>query len=1552
LNTSRTPGVSGFMITPATPLSQIDLMSAIVRNPIVVTAETTVMAAIAHMRDADDHALGAADAGDAAPVVHLAARSSCVLVVEGKTVCGMLTERDIVCLSVQGRSLDRVTVREVMSAPVFWVCPDDLRRGVPTILELRSRRCWVAMDSQGSLLGIITPASLLQALNPLVRYTAALRAQAEREQVMSNIAVKIAASQSLSEVLDTTVQELRSLLGCDRLVIVQFQPDASGVVMAESVDAGWHPILQDVIDAAYFRDGLLERYAAGRAIANETIHTAGYAPGYVQLLERYQVQSNLVVPIRVSNRLWGLLIGHQCAARRAWRDSDLTLLDKMTVQIAIAIQQATAYQQVQTELAERQRAEVARRQSEQRFRAIFDNTFQFMGLLSPDGTLLEVNQTALVAGGVAHADVVGRPFWETHWWRISPATRVQLQQAIVQAAAGKFVRYEVDVLGTQGQTMTIDFSLRPIIDDQGQVLLLIPEGRDITDLKQARQALEVQIKFDRLVANISNRLIQLTPQAMTAGINQALQDIGEFSQVDTSYIFRYADGQCTHRMTHEWVAPDLEPHLSHAQDVPLASFPWSTICLSQEQIVHISSMDNLPPAAAIDQQTFRRIGIKSTLSIPLITRGCVIGLVGFATLRLEHCWTDDTIRLLKIFADILTSVLQRQQVEANFQASEQRYAALAKSAPVGIFRTDREGNCLYVNQLWCQIAGLTLAEAAGFGWMNGIYPDDRALVTMEWNAAVQEERPFSLEYRFQNLAGQITWVYGQAVSEQDAAGENIGYVGTITDISDRRQAETALIQSEARSRAILTAIPDLMFRVGSDGTYREIARRNPQIDILGGRDPMGLAMTDVLPMEIAARNLHYINRAIATGELQVYEQQVAIGDRWQIEEVRVVKSSDDEALLIIRDISDRKQAEADLQQLNQALEMKVAQRTAALQASEATHRATLEAIPDRLLRLRRDGTCVEYIKPIIPFDQVLPTVRHIADVLPPALLPGLLKTIEQAIVTHELQVYEHHFYQHDCLVHEEVRAIAINDDEVLMMMRDISDRKRAEQELQKSQQFVQKIAEASPNILYIYDLKKQCSIYCNREITSVLGYTPTEVQAMGAELGANLMHPEDRAKLPKHYAKIEAAEDGQIFELEYRMRHINGEWRWLYSRSSVFSRDQNGQVKLTIGAVQDMSDRKQAEVILRNLSDRLTVAVKAGAIGIWDWDITQDRLTWDDRMFELYAITPTPFTIDYATWASRLHPDDRPIAEAATQSALAGEEDYDLEFRVVHPDQSIRFIQASALIKRNDQGEPQRMIGINFDITDRKQAERHLLRTSAQLEASNRELEAFAYSVSHDLRGPLRAIDGFSMALLEDCGDQFDADGRDYLDRIRRNVNRMGLLIDDLLRLSRVSRSEIQYGTVNLSVLVQEQLEDLQASEPGRQVTVVIAPAAIVSADATLMRVVLTNLLQNAWKFTSHHATARIEFGVLQGGEELTYFVRDDGAGFDMAYDNMLFGVFQRLHNTHEFPGTGIGLATVQRAIHRHGGRVWAEAAVEQGATIYFTVPNLFHNPQGGGSAD
>jgi len=249
------------------------------------------------------------------------------------------------------------------------------------------------------------------------------------------------------------------------------------------------------------------------------------------------------------------------------------------------------------------------------------------------------------------------------------------------------------------------------------------------------------------------------------------------------------------------------------------------------------------------------------------------------------------------------------------------------------------------------------------------------------------------------------------------------------------------------------------------------------------------------------------------------------------------------------------------------------------------------------------------------------------------------------------------------------------------------------------------------------------------------------------------------------------------------------------------------------------------------------------------------------------------------------------------------------------------------------------------DITELKQAEAEinelnimLQRRALELEAINKELEAFSYSVSHDLRAPLRSIDGFSKALLEDYFEKLEGEGRDYLQRIRRASQHMGQLIDDLLNLSRVTRFEMHHEEVDLSAFVKAIAADLKASQPDQNVEFVIEDGVVVNGDARLLRIMLENLLNNAWKFTGNHPHPVIQFGITQYEEKRTCFVRDNGAGFEMKYANKLFGPFQRLHTQAEFPGTGVGLAIVYRIVQRHGGKVWAEGEAGKGATFYFTL--------------
>ena len=308
-----------------------------------------------------------------------------------------------------------------------------------------------------------------------------------------------------------------------------------------------------------------------------------------------------------------------------------------------------------------------------------------------------------------------------------------------------------------------------------------------------------------------------------------------------------------------------------------------------------------------------------------------------------------------------------------------------------------------------------------------------------------------------------------------------------------------------------------------------------------------------------------------------------------------------------------------------------------------------------------------------------------------------------------------------------------------------------------------------------------------------------------------------------------------------------------------------------------------------------------------------------------------------------VHPDDKDSTlRAIAQDTLEKDLRQTTELRVLTRDGGEIWVLAHA-VRTQYQGRLAALISLR-DITKRKEAEQEIRRLNTELEQRIRELESFTYSVSHDLRAPLRSITGFSQALLEDYADKLDAQGKDYLNRVGAASLRLGQLTDDLLNLSRVTRGEMRHDTVNLSEMAQAVFTELKERQPERHVDLVVAEGMAARGDAHLLRIALDNLLGNAWKFTQKRPQPRIEFGVTQYDGQTAYFVRDNGAGFDMAYIEKLFLPFQRLHTITEFEGTGIGLATVQRILCRHGGHAWAEGAVDQGATFYFTLEPNSHN--------
>jgi len=524
---------------------------------------------------------------------------------------------------------------------------------------------------------------------------------------------------------------------------------------------------------------------------------------------------------------------------------------------------------------------------------------------------------------------------------------------------------------------------------------------------------------------------------------------------------------------------------------------------------------------------------------------------------------------------------------------------------------------------------------------------------------------------------------------------------------------------------------------------------------------------------------------------------------------------------------------------------------------------------------------------------------------------------------------------------------------VLVSLADITEREVAEDALRKTKILLEQTIMQSPVPMVLVSMPDAVIRYVNPAALHFLGIADepdlTETQLMDLKPSFRDFDLQGKEGFLEELPLVRSLKGIRTEGEERYIIRKDGTIRYeLVSGAPIF--DNNGQVIAGYLIMMDITERKQAENAQIKSESRLVEAQRIGHIGSWDLDITNNILTWSDEIYRMFEMDPKEFGASYEAFLDTIHPDDRNIVNLAYTNSLESRIPYSIDHRLLFADGRIKYVQEQCETFYDNTGNPLRSVGIVQDITDRKLAEKEIqklnqelehrvIQRTAQLEMANKELEAFAYSVSHDLRAPLRSIDGFSLALLEDYQEILDEPGKNYLLRVRAAAQRMAQLIDDLLNLSRVNRSELNIQLVDLSEMFREIASDLHKAQSERKVDFIIQEGIYANGDSRLLRIVLENLIGNAWKFTSKHLTARIEFGIQQQKEKQVYFIRDDGVGFEMAYAQKLFGAFQRLHTITEFPGTGIGLATVQRVIHRHGGKVWADGEVEKGTTFYFTIP-------------
>lgn len=887
----------------------------------------------------------------------------------------------------------------------------------------------------------------------------------------------------------------------------------------------------------------------------------------------------------------------------------------------------------------------------------------------------------------------------------------------------------------------------------------------------------------------------------------------------------------------------------------------------------------------------------------------------------------------------------RERAEEDLRRTSENFRQIAESLPQLVWTCAAEGACDFLSRQWLDYTGGPLEAQLGSGWVEWVHPDDRAALGEAWTQAVKNGRGFRHECRIRNRYGDYRWFDTRALPLLDETGAVVKWFGSNTDIDDQREMQGALRQWADAFENCAHGIA-----VGNPKTDR-IVVCNRALALLHHRtigEMSGFPILDLYYPGERARVAKCLEEADRTGRVR-YEALMQRGDGTQfIAQMDVVTVRDGEGRLLRRvataqDITERRRAEQELRQ------------------SEARLRLFVEHAPASLAMFDRGMRYITVSKRWIDDyslgDRDLRGLCHY-DVFP-EIGEEWRNIHRRALAGEILRAENDRFVRADGRVQWlrwEVRPWLDADGVIgglVVFSEDITSSVMALDALRRSEERFETVVRHLREGLVIAGMDGKL-LHWNPAAVKMHGFDEAEDWRSGLpdfKKIFELRTPDGRLVPHEEWPLARILRGESLQGLELQIAKTGEDWSrtFTYGGSLI---DREGGAGLAYLSISDVTERVRAEKALRDSEERFQFAMHGANDGLWDWNLATGIVYFSPRWKSMlgYEDDEVPNTI--AAWHELVHPEDQELVRSVlAQVRPGGRRRLEMEIRMRHKDGHYVHVLSRGFLAKDDGEKALRLVGTHSDISERKKAEAEVRRLNAELEqrvqertaeltAANKEIESFSYSVSHDLRAPLRGIDGFMRIIAENYSDRLDDAGKGYLGRVLAAAERMSHLIDDMLQLSRISRSSLGRQRTDLSALAKLVLEELRQREPARAVEVAIEPGLVANCDPTLMRILLENLLGNAWKFTSKRTDAKIEIGALP--KKPGYFgayVMDNGAGFDMAYAGKLFGAFQRLHHASEFPGTGVGLATVQRVMSRHGGRAWAEGALEKGATIYFEFP-------------
>ncbi len=1113
------------------------------------------------------------------------------------------------------------------------------------------------------------------------------------------------------------------------------------------------------------------------------------------------------------------------------------------------------------------RAEDAARERERQLQFVTDHAPVLLAQVDADRRFKFVNRPYAERLGLHPRDVIGRHVRDV----LGQQAYARIEQQIAAALAGQRVEYEADVPYPGIGTQTMRVAYEPERDCEGRVVGYVAAMLNISDRKRAEDELFAsRRRLQALFDNTLDAILLADDQARFVDANPAACTL--LGQDRTELLRRGVFD----------ITPPPNGEAGRAA--------WAAFLRDGRQAGEYEVRGKSGTTAVVEYRAVANVQPGLHLSV-------------------------------------LRDVSERKRTEEALRASERRFKALADSAPVGIFETDAEGNCLFVNDRWCEMAGMPPETATGQGWANALHPEDRDRIFREWYAAADEGREFTGAYRFRTPHGRVTWLSGSAVALRDEAGRITGYIGTVTDITGLKLAEE---QSRRRAEEIETLMEVMPVAVwlSRDRECRHVLGNRAGYAML--RMPGGANLSKTAPAgeqpthfrvfqggrELPPEELPLQQAASHGVEVRGVEEDIVFADGTVIQIYGSASPLFDEAGAVrgavagFMDVSALRRAEV------------------ALRESEGRLRAIIDNSPSVIFVKDAQGRYLLANKACEGYSGEPPermVGKTDADFLPREYAERFRADDLRVLQTGDVIRYEEEAILHGQVVTAFTVKFPLRDAggrpyAVCGIATDITELKRASRAVQESEGRLRALSDNLPlgavyQVLGDRDGRRQFT-YISAGVERLFGVTPAEALADAGSL-YGLVHEEDRPRVAA--AEEVALRDNAPFDCEFRSRTRSGGIVWVHARSAPRPFP-TGQV-VWEGIIVDVTARKAAERESEVYRGRLDLVVNSVEVGLWYCDLPFDRLIWNAKAKEHFGLPPDA-DVTIATFYERLHPDDRERTRQAIGRSISDRTGYDIEYRTVGLDGRERWVRAIGRAFYAPSGEPVRFDGITVDVTER-------VRQEQALKDADRRKDEFLATLAHELRNPLAPIrNGLQVMKLAAGNAEAVEQARAMMER---QLGQMVHLIDDLLDVSRITRGKLRLRRerVDLATAVQSAVEGsrplIEAS--AHRLTVALPPEPVwLDADPTRLAQVFSNLLTNAAKYTER--AGHIWLTAVRQAGEVVVSVRDTGIGIAAEHLPRLFEMFSQVAPALERSqgGLGIGLSLVKGLVEMHGGRIEARS--------------------------